>query len=104
MSPKTPEEDALTTAYNRPMAENGARPSDDELAQRLHLSSEFAAVSVEIDYHANGPRLRIENCQNRRVVYLDPLEIASLTWLTHERLGPFLDPSQTGWRNDEEGE
>lgn len=98
-------ESQLTTAYNRPMAENGARPSDEGVPNRLRLSSEFAAVLVEVDQHANGPRLRIENCQNGRVVYLDPLEIASLTWLTHDRLGPFLDPSQTGWRNDDdEGE
>lgn len=93
----------MTGAYNRGVAaQNGARPGGDN-PPRLHLSSEFAAVSVEVDHRANGPRLRIENCQNRRVVYLDPLEVASLTWLTHDRLGPFLDPSQTGWRNDEEG-
>lgn len=85
-------------------AQNGARPDGGDQSHALHLSSEFAAVSVEVDYHANGPRLRIENRQNQRVIYLDPLEIASLTWLTHEHLGPFLDPSQTGWRNDEEGD
>jgi hypothetical protein len=61
-------------------------------------------VSVQVDRNANGPRLRIENRQNRRVVYLDPLEVASLTWITHERLGSFLDPSQTGWRSHEQGE
>jgi hypothetical protein len=70
-------------------------------AARLALASEFASVVVEVDASANGPRLRIENVQNGRVVYLDPLEVASLTWLTHERLGPFLDPSQTGWSSDE---
>lgn len=86
-------------------ARNGAHPDDREQPPRpLRLSSEFATVSVEVDHRANGPRLRIENCQNRRAVYLDPLEVASLTWLTHEHLAPFLDPSQTGWRNDEEGE
>ena len=53
---------------------------------RLVLTSEFASVAVELDTDANGPRLRIENQQNRRVVYLDPLELASLTWLTHEHL------------------
>jgi hypothetical protein len=68
---------------------------------RLSLASEFASVTVEVDEHANGPRLRIENVQNGRVVFLDPLEVASLTWLTHDRLGPFLDPSQTGWSSDE---
>jgi hypothetical protein len=68
---------------------------------RLLLTSEFASVTVELDNHANGPRLRIENQQNRRVVYLDPLELASLTWLNHDSLGPFLDPSKTGWSSDE---
>jgi hypothetical protein len=68
---------------------------------KLELTSEFASVSVELDTSANGPRLRIENQQNRRVVYLDPLELASLTWLDHESLGPFLDPSQTGWSSRE---
>jgi hypothetical protein len=76
---------------------NGGRPV------QLELSSEFASVRVEVDQRGNGPRLRIENQHNRRVVYLDPLELASLTWLTHERLGPFLDPSQTGWRSDHKG-
>lgn len=82
--------------------DNGARSHDGE--PRLELSSEFAAVSVQVDRNANGPRLRIENRQNRRVVYLDPLEVASLTWITHAGLGSFLDPSQTGWRSHTEGE
>ncbi len=76
---------------------NGGAPDDG----RLHLTSEFASVTVELDLSANGPRLRIENQQNRRVVYLDPLELASLTWLDHESLGPFLDPSRTGWSSTE---
>jgi len=66
------------------------------------LTSEFASVHVSLDLAGNGPRLRIENRQNGYAVYLDPLELASLTWLQHSDLGPFLDPSQTGWRNYEE--
>lgn len=66
------------------------------------LTSEFASVRVSVDHAGNGPRLRIENRQNGHAVYLDPLELASLTWLRHSDLGPFLDPSQTGWRNYEE--
>jgi hypothetical protein len=91
--------DDTTEAFpvSAPHRRNGAGPDSG----RLVLTSEFASVAVEIDWQANGPRLRIENQQNRRVVYLDPLELASLTWLTHESLGPFLDPSQTGWRSDE---
>jgi hypothetical protein len=80
---------------------NGKR--SEATSPKLELSSEFASVMVEVDRRGNGPRLRIENQQNRRVVYLDPLELASLTWLTHEHLGPFLDPSQTGWRSDDGG-
>jgi hypothetical protein len=85
------------TIMSAPKQRNGAAPGNG----RLELASEFASVSVEVDNHANGPRLRIENRQNRRVVYLDPLELASLTWLSHDSLGPFLDPSQTGWSSQE---
>jgi hypothetical protein len=81
------------------MTHMGSR--DGGVPARLELASEFGSVTVEVDTRANGPRLRIENQQNKRVVYLDPLEVASLTWLSHERLGPFLDPSQTGWSSDE---
>lgn len=84
------------------MSGSNGRPSS-AASPKLELSSEFASVTVEVDRRGNGPRLRIENQQNRRVVYLDPLELASLTWLTHEHLGPFLDPSQTGWRSDDGG-
>lgn len=86
-----------------PLENGSGASSSGDASARLQLSSEFAAVSVEVDHRANGPRLRIENRQNQRVIYLDPLELASLTWLTHDRLGPFLDPSQTGWGNDDEG-
>ena len=69
---------------------------------RLRLTSEFGDVTVGVDEDANGPRLRVEDLKNGRVIYLDPLELASLTWLTHDRLGPFLDPSQTGWRSHQQ--
>lgn len=76
--------------------QNGRLPG-----RRLELASEFASVAVEVDLRANGPRLRIENVANGRVICLDPLEVASLTWLSHDDLGPFLDPSRTGWRSEE---
>jgi hypothetical protein len=84
-------------AVSSPDGRNGAAPGGDH----LELANQFASVTVELDLSANGPRLRIENQQNRRVVYLDPLELASLTWLNHESLGPFLDPSRTGWSSQE---
>lgn len=67
---------------------------------RLALANEFASVVVEVDTDANGPRLRIVNLGNGRSTFLDPLELASLTWLSHDDLGPFLDPSRTGWRSN----
>ena len=88
----------MTQAYTDAMAANGHGPAEEG---RLELASEFGSVLLEVDRRANGPRLRITNQQNQRVVYLDPLEVASHTWLTHDRLGPFLDPSQTGWSSDE---
>ncbi len=95
----------------RPLEAGAAR--DDAAASRstgaagatngavLRLGNEFGTVAVSVDEQANGPRLRIEDLRSGRVIHLDPLEVASLTWLTHHRLGPFLDPSQTGWRSDE---
>jgi hypothetical protein len=67
---------------------------------KLALSSEFATVHVWVDTEGNGPRLLVEDQHNGRRIYLDPLELASLTWLRHADLGPFLDPSRTGWRDD----
>ena len=90
-----------TSPDDRTSASNG-HPAARRVG-RLELSSEFGSVALEVDTRGNGPRLRIENQHNRRVIYLDPLEVASLTWLTHERLGPFLDPSQTGWSSNDEG-
>lgn len=66
----------------------------------LRLANEFASVLVSLDHDGNGPRLRIENRQNGLVIHLDPLELASLTWLRHEDLAPFLDPSRTGWSSE----
>jgi hypothetical protein len=69
----------------------------------LTLRNEFASVGVAVDTQGNGPRLQIVNHQNGMAIYLDPLELASLTWLEHARLGPFLDPSRTGWSSDAGG-
>ncbi|MGP3968299.1 hypothetical protein [Streptomyces sp. 6N223] len=81
------------------MATDQTRPESEP---DIVLTSEFASVRIDVDLAGNGPRLRIENRQNGHAVCLDPLELASLTWLQHRDLGPFLDPSQSGWRNYEE--
>jgi hypothetical protein len=79
---------------------SGGAASGSQGPARLELDNEFASVAVMVDERANGPRLLITDLRNGRRVYLDPLELASLTWLTHDDLGPFLDPSRTGWRWD----
>ena len=58
------------------------------------LTSEFAAVEIERDDAGNGPRLRIRDLRTGKTVCLDPLELASLAWVRHEELLPFLDPGR----------
>lgn len=45
----------------------------------MHLRSEFACVEVEADYSANGPRLLVRDLNNGVEIYLDLLEVESLT-------------------------
>ena len=56
----------------------------ERAAMRLDLTSEFAAVSLELDHEANGVRLKITDRQSGRIIYLDPFEVASLTTATPE--------------------
>ncbi|WP_067904403.1 hypothetical protein [Nocardia vaccinii] len=64
------------------------------------VHSEFAQVRVEIDYAANGPRLRLEDLKSGRVRFLDALELETIVWLTEEHLQRLLDPSADRWRED----
>ena len=65
----------------------------------MDLRSEFAVVSVEIDNQANGPRLLIEDRRTGRTIYLDPLELESLTLCEHRDLATFLNPSWKAWKS-----
>jgi len=58
------------------------------------LKSEFAAVEVERDDKANGPRLMVRDLRSGRSTFLDPFELAALVWVRHEELMPFLDPAR----------
>lgn len=62
--------------------------------QPIVLASEFATVAICRDDSGNGPRLLIRDLRTGRVTLLDPLELAALTWIRHEELAPFLDPSR----------
>jgi len=66
------------------------------------LKSEFAKVTVELDESANGPRLMIRDEFSQRAIYLDPLELASIAWLDHEDLAPFVDPGKLTDQMDDE--
>ena len=63
-------------------------------AQPIVLASEFATIAISRDDSGNGPRLLIRDMRTGRVMLLDPLELAALTWVRHEELAPFLDPSR----------
>lgn len=65
--------------------------------QKIELRNEFAYVAVELDYGANGPRLKITDVRTGHVGYLDPLELETLAWSTHEDLALLLDPSYRRW-------
>ena len=60
----------------------------------MTISSEFASVEIALDDRGNGPRLMIRDARNGRCVFLDPLELATLAWVRHEELLPFLDPAR----------
>ena len=66
----------------------------------VELANEFAAVTVTVVETRNGVRLRIESPRAGRSIDLDPLELETLTWQTHdlftgllaEPFGPEDDP------------
>jgi hypothetical protein len=66
----------------------------------VELANEFAAVTVTVVETRNGVRLRIESPRAGRSIDLDPLELETLTWQSHdlftgllaEPFGPEEDP------------
>jgi hypothetical protein len=68
------------------------------------VSSEFASVSLSIDYDGNDPRLRIEDLKTGRVGFLDALELETLAWLPEGGLHKLLDPSLLRWRESAEND
>jgi hypothetical protein len=46
----------------------------------LEISNEFARIKIEVDDSGNGPRLKITSILLGREIYLDPLQLESLTW------------------------
>ena len=58
----------------------------------MRLENEYAAVEVEVDNQANGPRLKIVDMSTSKTIYLDPLELQSLAWATHKDMFIFARP------------
>jgi hypothetical protein len=55
--------------------------------------NEFAMVEVERHETESGPRMRIRDLATGAEVYLDPLELESLTRWKHRDFAPLVDPS-----------
>jgi hypothetical protein len=70
------------------------------VSEPVELANEFATVTVTVVETRNGVRLRIESRRAGRAIELDPLELETLTWQTHdlftrllaEPFGPEEDP------------
>lgn len=62
------------------------------MGEKISLRNEFASVEVEKDESANGPRLLIRDLESGAEVYLDLLEVESLTKMTHNDFTDFVRP------------
>ena len=59
---------------------------------RILLRNEFASVEIIKDDSANGPRLLVRDLEDGSEIYLDPLEVESLTRRTHADFTDFVRP------------
>jgi len=56
--------------------------------------NEFAMVELSRYETETGPRLCIRDLASGAVVYLDPVELESLTRWRHDDFAPLVDPSE----------
>jgi hypothetical protein len=56
----------------------------------IEITNEFATVVVRRVETRNGVRLRIESPRQQRAIDLDPLELESLTWQSHDLFSRLL--------------
>jgi hypothetical protein len=56
--------------------------------------NEFAMVEVGRHETETGPRLHIRDLSSGNEIFLDPVELESLTRLRHVDLAPLVDPSE----------
>jgi hypothetical protein len=60
------------------------------VTEPFELANEFAAVVVARVETRNGVRLRITSVRLGRAIDLDPVELESLTWQSHDLFSGFL--------------
>jgi hypothetical protein len=60
------------------------------VSEPVEIANEFATVTVRRVETRNGVRLRIESPRLQRSIDLDPLELESLTWQSHELFSRLL--------------
>jgi hypothetical protein len=65
------------------------------------VRNEFSVVKVELDNEGNGDRLRLEDMDTGRVIYLDALQLENLVWLPDDKLTEYMDPSAHRWRDEQ---
>lgn len=70
----------------------GAAALDQDLGagETAEIANEFALVRVRVVQTRNGMRLEITAPRLARGIRLDPLELETLTWQTHETFSKFL--------------
>jgi hypothetical protein len=70
----------------------GGAPYEQDLAAGApaELANEFAHVQVRVVETHNGVRLEIVAPKLGRAIRLDPVELETLTWQTHQVFSEFL--------------
>lgn len=66
-------------------------PAERTPEAALELANEYAVVLVRRVHTHNGVRLEISSPKLGHSIQLDPLELESLTWQTHETFTRFLE-------------
>lgn len=57
----------------------------------IEIANEFTVVRVRKVWTRNGERLQIEAPKLGSSILLDPLELESLTWQSHDTFSAFLE-------------
>jgi hypothetical protein len=60
------------------------------MSEPIELNNEFARIRLEVDNQGNGPRLKITSVLLGREIYLDPIQLESLTWQNNELFSTLL--------------